>query len=73
MHDWIKKYRSNRKQRIVINGTASAWASVTSVVPHGSDLGPFLIIICINYVDIGLYNFTAKFVDGTQIGNSVNS
>ncbi len=73
MHIWIENWHSNRKQRVVINGTASDWAPITSSVPQGSVLGPVLFIIYINDIDVGLNNFTGKFADDTKIGNSVIS
>ena len=33
-------FLSNRKQRVVLNGQVSAWASVNAEVPQGSILGP---------------------------------
>ncbi len=56
---------------IVINGTASDWASVTSGVLQGSVLGPVPFIIYINDIDVGLNNFISKFADDTKIGNSI--
>ena len=32
VHNWIENWLSNRKQRVVINGTASDWAPVTSEI-----------------------------------------
>ena len=34
-------FLSNRKQRVVLNGQISAWASVNAEVLEGSILGPF--------------------------------
>ncbi len=67
----IETWLSNRKQRVVINGTASDWAPVSSGVPLGSVLGPVLFIIYINDIDVGLSNFISKYADDTKIGNSI--
>ncbi len=69
VHKWIENWLSNRNQRMVINGSTSDWAPITSGVPQDSVLGPVLFIIYINNIDI----FTAKFADDTKIGNSVIS
>ncbi len=68
VHNWIENWLRNRKQRIVINGTASDWAPVTSGVPA---LGPVLFIIHIKDIDVGLNNLVSKFPDDTKIGNSI--
>ncbi len=71
VHKWIENWLNNRKQRVIINGSASDWAPVTSGVPQGSVLGSVLFVIYINDIDVGLNNFISKFADDTKIGNSI--
>ena len=69
--DWIEQWLTNRKQRVVLNGTASEWADVTSGVPQGSVLGPTLFIIFINDIDNAVDTISIllkKFADDTKLG-----
>ncbi len=58
---------------MVIKGSVSDCAPVTSGVPQDSVLGPVLFVIYLNYINLGLNSFIAKFADDTKIGNSVIS
>jgi len=71
--DWIENWLANREQRVVINGSKSEWAEVTSGVPQGSILGPLLFTVYINDLDEGLKNKILKFADDTKIWGRVNS
>lgn len=70
---WIKDFLSDRKQRVVLNGTHSTWTNVTSGIPQGSVLGPILFIIYINDLPDAIHNFVKLFADDTKLFATVNN
>ena len=72
-YQWIKSFLTDRRQRCVVNGTASDWCSVTSGVPQGSVLGPALFLIFINDIIDNISSEVRLFADDTVIYRSINS
>ena len=65
--NWFLSYLSNRRQRVVINGQASDWASVLAGVPQGSILGPLLFLIFINDIVKHIGCSIRLFADDTSL------
>ena len=58
--------KSNRKQRVVLNGQTSSWADVNAGVRQGSILGPLLFLIYVNDLAVGLSSNAKLFADDTS-------
>ena len=56
-----------RKQRVVLNGQCSSWASITAGVPEGSMLEPLLFVIYINNLSKNLSSHPKLFTDDTSL------
>ena len=71
---WIDKWLTDQKQRIVLNGKASAWAAVKSGVPQGSILGPILFAFFINDLEDDIdITVLVKFTEDTKLGQEIKS
>ncbi len=64
---WIKAFLSNRRQRVMIDGGYSSWKPVTSGIPQGSILGPFLFVVFINDLPDDVKNLVYMFADDTKV------
>ena len=58
-----------RRQRVVLNGQASAWKNVTAGVLKGSILGLLLFLIYINDLSEGIDTNTKLFADNTSLSS----
>lgn len=64
---WLTAFLSERKQRVVINGSRSEWAPVISGIPQGSVLGPTLFLLYINDLPSCVASDVALFADDTKL------
>ena len=71
--NWINNFLTQRKQRVVINGTNSEWDEVTSGVPQGTVLGPLLFLMYINDITNNLHSEIRLFADDCILYNVVKS
>ncbi|KAK3084823.1 hypothetical protein FSP39_019637 [Pinctada imbricata] len=70
---WIESFLTERKHRVVLNGSESNWSNVTSGIPQGSVLGPTLFLIYINDLPDVVHNIVKLFVDDTKLYLVVNN
>ena len=65
--NWIEKWLTHRRQRVIVDGEISNWKSVLSGVPQGSVLGPILFLIYINDLEDDISSKVLKFADDTKV------
>ncbi|KAI8513750.1 hypothetical protein Bbelb_080740 [Branchiostoma belcheri] len=73
LHGWIQAFLTDRKQRVCIDGEMSDWAKVTSGIPLGSVLGPFLFVVFINDMPGTISSACHLFADDAKVFRRVNS
>ncbi|MEW8547929.1 MAG: reverse transcriptase family protein, partial [Candidatus Thiodiazotropha sp.] len=71
--NWIEDFLSNRKQRVMINGSKSEWQNITSGIPQGSVLGPVLFLIFINDLPDAINVCIKLFADDGKMYSSVDT
>ena len=73
LHDWIRSFLKDHKQRVRINQEYSNFSSVTNGIPQGSILGPILFLIVINDLPENLRSTCHIFTDDTNIQTFITS
>ena len=63
----FQNYLSNRKQRVVLNGSCSDYSSIETGVPQGSVLGPLLLLVYINDLERNIKYNVKFFADDTML------
>ena len=71
--NWIEKWLTHRRQRVIVDGEISNWKSVLSGVPQGSVLGPILFLIYINDLEDDISSKVLKFADDTKVFRKVTN
>ena len=67
LHKLLHDFLVNRKQRVVLNGQVSSWASIKAGVIQGSIMGPLLFLIYVNDLPKGLSSNAKLFADDTSL------
>ena len=71
---WLfQKYLSNRKQRVVLNGSYADYLSIESGVPQGSVLDPLLFLVYINDLERNIKSNIKLFDDDTMLFSIVKN
>ena len=68
----IQDYLANRKQRVVLNGKSSEWATISAGVPQGSVLGPLFFLVYINDLVDNVNCDIKMFADDTSLFSRVD-
>ena len=68
----LRNYLSNRKQRVVLNGSFSDYQQIESGVPQGSVLGPLLFLVYINDLEKNIRSKIKFFADDTMLFSIVH-
>ena len=71
--DWIAAFLLDRRQRVVIQGSKSEWAPVTSGIPQGSVLGPTLFTLFVNGMPQQVSSCVKLFADDTKLYRRVTN
>ena len=71
--NWIEKWLTHRRQRVIVDGEISNWKSVLSCVPQGSVLGPILFLIYINDLEDDISSKILKLADDTKVFRKVTN
>ena len=64
---WVEAFLKDGKQCVVLGDIESSWEEVTSSVPQGSVLGPFLFVVYINDLPDCLENECKMYADDNKV------
>ena len=70
--NWIKSFLTNRRQRVLLNGSPSDWEVVVSGVPQGTIMGPIFFLLFVNDVPNTLNCNVMVFADDAKLYSTIN-
>ena len=70
---WINSWLTQRKQRVIADGSTSIWTPVKSGVPQGTVLGPLMFLIYINDIGDKVSSSLQLFADDCVLYRTVTS
>ena len=73
LHQWIKAWLTQRKQRVVLNNVTSRFVPVKSGVPQGTVLGPLMFLLYINDISTNINSSIRLFADDCIIYRIIDS
>ena len=74
--NWIEMWlthRKHRRQRVIVDGEISNWKYVLIGVPHGSVLGPILLLMYINDLEDDISRKIFEFAEDTKLFRKVTN
>ena len=71
--NWVEKWLTLRRQRVIVDSEISNWKSVLNGVPQGSVLGPILFLLYVNDLEDGISSKVLKFADDTKLFRKVTN
>ena len=71
--NWIEKWLTHRRQRVIVDCEIANWKSVLSGVPQVSVLGPILFLLYINDLEVDISSKVLKFADDTKVFRKVTN
>ena len=63
----IRNFLRDRKQRVLVNGKCSQWASISAGVPQGSMLGPLFFLVYIKDLVDNVDSDVKMFANDTSL------
>ena len=70
--NWIKSFLTNRRQRVLLNGSPSDWEAVVSGVPQGTIIALIFFLLFVNNVPNTLICHVMLFADDAKLYSTIN-